>query len=88
MAQEQAGKGRDLARLLALPEPDHRAAREVFRHRFLSLALEAYRREAITRSKLAELAANLMESSDAQLLIDEFGADDSEGLADVLLPAE
>jgi len=87
MALDQVGKGRDLARLLALPEPDHRAAREVFRHRFLSLALEAYRREVITRSKFAELAANVMESSDAQLLLDEFSTNDLEGPGDLQLPA-
>jgi hypothetical protein len=37
--------------------PKEDTSREDFRRRFLALALEAYRREEITRSKLAELAA-------------------------------
>jgi Zn-dependent peptidase ImmA (M78 family)/transcriptional regulator with XRE-family HTH domain len=86
IAQDHAGRGRELARLLALPEPDHRAAREVFRHRFLSLALEAYRREAITRSKFAELATKVVAPADAELLLEEFSTNGSD--ADVLLPAD
>ena len=43
--QEEAGQGRQLAQILDLPEPDHEAARNEFRHRFLGLALEAFRRE-------------------------------------------
>ena len=86
-AQDQAGKGRELARLLDLPEPDHQAARQLFRHRFLSLALEAYRREAITRSKFAELAATVLDAAEAERLLDDFTADDPHGPADLLLPA-
>lgn len=58
IAQEQAGEGKEIAEFLHAPEP----AAEVnlsddFRRRFLSLALEAYRREEITLSKLNELAS-------------------------------
>jgi phage-related baseplate assembly protein len=86
-AQDQAGKGRELARLLDLPEADHQAARQLFRHRFLSLALEAYRREAITRSKFTELAATVLDAAEAERLLDDFTADDPHGPADLLLPA-
>jgi Zn-dependent peptidase ImmA (M78 family)/DNA-binding XRE family transcriptional regulator len=61
--QEEEGAGRDLAVFLDLPEPDAEAARNEFRHRFLALALEAYRREEITRSKLEELARMVGASS-------------------------
>lgn len=54
--QEEEGFGKHLATLLDLPEPDAEAARNEFRHRFLALALEAFRRHEITRSKLSELA--------------------------------
>lgn len=68
-AQEDSGQGRAVADFLELPEPDHQGARDEFRRRFLGLALEAYRREEITRSKLLELgtmvgvAAEQMEST-------------------------
>jgi hypothetical protein len=54
--QDRRGLGHDVAELLGLPEPDHREARREFRRRFLALAIEAFRREEITRAKLRELA--------------------------------
>lgn len=54
--QEDEGLGKSLSELLDLPEPDADEARNEFRHRFLALALEAFRREDITRAKLRELA--------------------------------
>jgi Zn-dependent peptidase ImmA (M78 family)/DNA-binding XRE family transcriptional regulator len=55
--QEHAGSGRAIADFLrATDPPDRMDVREDFRRRFLGLALEAYRREEITRGKLAELA--------------------------------
>jgi Zn-dependent peptidase ImmA (M78 family)/DNA-binding XRE family transcriptional regulator len=87
LAQDQAGRGRELERLL-LPEPDHQAAREAFRHRFLSLAMEAYRRDAITRTKLTELASMVLSPADADLLLDQVNADVSYKQADVLMPME
>jgi hypothetical protein len=54
-----AGKGKQLAKRLGLPEPDHEETRNGFRHRCLALALEAYRREEISRGKFVELAMML-----------------------------
>ena len=57
-AEEDSGAGQAIATFLSAPEvPKEDTSREDFRRRFLALALEAYRREEITRSKLAELAA-------------------------------
>ncbi|MFZ5556742.1 MAG: ImmA/IrrE family metallo-endopeptidase [Pseudomonadota bacterium] len=56
--EEDSGAGQTIANFLAAPEaPPDDSSRDDFRRRFLALALEAYRREEITRSKLAELAA-------------------------------
>lgn len=59
--EEQGGRGRQIEKLLELPDAEHAKERNRFRHRFLSLALEAYRREAITRARLEELFALLLE---------------------------
>jgi uncharacterized protein DUF955 len=64
LAEEETGHGKRVAGLLGLPEPDHAAGRGEFRSRFLGLALEAYRREKITRGKLRELAAGVGVSVD------------------------
>jgi Zn-dependent peptidase ImmA (M78 family)/DNA-binding XRE family transcriptional regulator len=56
---DEAGAARSLAQALGLEEPDHEEERSWFRHRVLGLALEAYRREEISRGKLVELAARL-----------------------------
>lgn len=56
--EEDSGAGQTIANFLAAPEaPPGDSSRDDFRRRFLALALEAYRREEITRTKLAELAA-------------------------------
>jgi Zn-dependent peptidase ImmA (M78 family)/transcriptional regulator with XRE-family HTH domain len=56
--KEDAGAGKAIADFLAAPERSREdSARDDFRRRFLGLALEAYRREEITRSKFGELAA-------------------------------
>jgi len=56
--EEDAGVGQTIADFLSAPETGtDKAAGDDFRRRFLGLALEAYRREDITRSKLIELAA-------------------------------
>lgn len=85
--QEEVGMGKKLAALLELPEPDHEAARNAFRHRFVSLGLEALRRGEITRAKLEELS-QLVELRPAQLagLIHDMGLDAGEGVGDVLVP--
>jgi Zn-dependent peptidase ImmA (M78 family)/transcriptional regulator with XRE-family HTH domain len=66
LAEEKAGRGRQIEAVLRLPQPDHMAAREEFRLRFLALALEAYRREKIARGKLDELAL-LVEAQGAEM---------------------
>ena len=68
--QENIGDGRAVAKLLQLPEVDEDTARDEYRHRFLSLALEAFRRSEISRGKLSEL-------------VNMIGLDDNE-LADLL----
>lgn len=73
MAEDQAGRGRGLARVLGLPEPDHAAARDEFRSRFLGLSLEAYRREKITLGKLRELAGLVGAAGDVERLLEEAG---------------
>lgn len=74
---DEAGKGKELADSLGLPEPDHAEVRNEFRHRFLGLGLEAYRREEISRGKLQELAAMVELSADAlEKLVEDAGLDD------------
>jgi Zn-dependent peptidase ImmA (M78 family)/transcriptional regulator with XRE-family HTH domain len=74
---DKAGRGKQLADLFGLPELDNSTARNEFHHRFLGLALEAYRREEVSRSKLAELAA-MVSLAPEQLdeLIGDVGFDD------------
>lgn len=73
-ALEDSGKGRKLARLLGLPEPDHVEMRGEFRHRFLGLALEAFRRDEISHGKLRELAAMVgLGRGDLDRLVEDAG---------------
>jgi Zn-dependent peptidase ImmA (M78 family) len=86
--QEEAGKGREVAALLDLPEVDHEAARNEFRHRFLALALEALRRGEISRAKLAELAGMVeLGPDDVARLLQETGLEDLDGEGEILVPA-
>lgn len=86
--QEETGRGRELASLLELREPDHEAARNEFRHRFLNLALEAFRRGEISRAKLAELAKMVdLGADELNHLLRQTGLDDLDGETEVLLPA-
>jgi len=85
LEKDGAGRGRELEKLLGLPEPNHQELRNVFRHRFLGLALEAYRREEISRAKLVEVAAVVgVGAADVERAVRDLGADD-EG-ADLRLP--
>jgi Zn-dependent peptidase ImmA (M78 family)/transcriptional regulator with XRE-family HTH domain len=78
-ALDESGKGRQIANLLGLPEPDHEAVRNEFRHRFLGLALEAYRRDEISRGKLEELAAMVaLARADLDRLVEDAGLDDDD----------
>ncbi len=54
---ERVGSGARVAELLGFTEPDHEALRSEFRHRFIALGLEAYRRDEISLSKLREIVA-------------------------------
>ncbi len=56
---DEAGRGRQVAQLMALPDPDADGSRNEFRHRFLGLALEAYRRDLVSRRKLVEIARRI-----------------------------
>ncbi len=85
-AAEEAGYGRELASLLSLPDADD--DKNGFRHRVVGLALEAYRRELITRAKLAELAALLsMHPEEIDRLLERAGLAGDEP-ADVLIAGE
>jgi len=78
-ALDDAGKGRQLAELLGLPEPDDSIVRNEFHHRFLGLALEAYRREEISRGKLKELATMVdLTADDLDRLVSDAGLNDGE----------
>jgi Zn-dependent peptidase ImmA (M78 family)/transcriptional regulator with XRE-family HTH domain len=86
-AAEDAGQGRRMAKLLGLPDLDHAAAQNEFRHRFVGLALESYRRELVTKGKLRELATMVGLGADAvRNLIESAGIDGNEGGAAPLLP--
>lgn len=79
-ALDDQGKGRHLARLLGLPEPDHDEMRSEFKHRFLGLALEAFRREEISRGKLRELVSMVgLGADDLDQLMNDAGLDADDG---------
>ncbi len=61
---DDLGRGSQMAAHLGLEEPDHAQVRKQFQHRILGLALEAFRREEISRGKLDELASMLGFSRD------------------------
>ena len=86
---EDLGYGRAVARLLQLPEVNEAEARDEYRHRFLSLALEAFRRSEISRSKLSELG-NMIGLADTELveLLESIGWESATERADVLVPPE
>ncbi|MCP4657240.1 MAG: ImmA/IrrE family metallo-endopeptidase [bacterium] len=79
--------GRDVARLLALPRPDDRRDSNEFRYRFFGLAIEAFRREEITRDKLYGLARLVgVERRDVVVLLEQMGLTPDEGEDEPLLP--
>ena len=80
LRQETTGHGRKLEQLLGIPQPDHQALRNQFRNRFVGLALEALRREEISRAKLVEVAAMVDLSSDSvDHAITDLGLHNDEG---------
>ena len=86
---EDLGYGRAVARLLQLPEVNEAEARDEYRHRFLNLALEAFRRSEISRSKLSELG-NMIGLGEIDLaeLLGSVGWDTTDERVDVLAPPE
>lgn len=85
---DQEGNSQRLARLLALPPIDQVDHAAEFNRRFLGLALEALRRELISRGKLVELAAQVGASrDDAEALVQSAGLDEEE-LHSVVLPEQ
>lgn len=83
LQEEEQGFGKALQGFLDLPEPDDEMARNEFRHRFLALALEAYRRDEITRAKLRELGG-MVAVADEELegVLREMEQDDGESRSD------
>ena len=80
LKQDWAGRGRELEQLLGLPEPNHQQRNE-FRDRFLSLALEALRREKISRMKLHEVVTLVgVDAEEVDQAISALGLDDDEGV--------
>lgn len=80
---DDAGRGRQIADHLGLPELDATSSCDGFQHRILGLALEAYRREEISRGKLNELASMLrFEAWRVDILIDDAGLDDDTPIAE------
>ena len=86
LEQERSGKGREVARLLDLPEPDHLTERNRFRHRFLSLALEAFNREHITRSKLEELFSMVLRRPKSEVSLEGYAVIAPDDPTGVLMP--
>jgi Zn-dependent peptidase ImmA (M78 family)/transcriptional regulator with XRE-family HTH domain len=85
-SQEQAGRGRQIAQMLGLAEPQEDG--DGIRARIVALALEAYRREEITRRKLEELAALAgLDASAVEALLGE-AALEGAAPAEVLVPRE
>jgi Zn-dependent peptidase ImmA (M78 family)/transcriptional regulator with XRE-family HTH domain len=86
---EELGYGKAVARLLQLPEVNEVEARDEYRHRFLSLALEAFRRSEISRSKLSELG-NMIGLGEIDLaeLLGSIGWESAAEQADILAPPE
>jgi Zn-dependent peptidase ImmA (M78 family)/transcriptional regulator with XRE-family HTH domain len=74
-SEEDDGAGQAIADFLAAPEiTSGESKRDDFRRRFLGLALEAYRRDEITRSKFGELAAMVnMQPDDVRAVLSSVG---------------
>ncbi len=85
---QESRHGGDVARVLALHRPGDRGDGDEFRHRFLGLALEAYRREEITREKLHALAQLVGAGrGEVDALVDDIGLAREEGEDVPLMPA-
>jgi Zn-dependent peptidase ImmA (M78 family)/transcriptional regulator with XRE-family HTH domain len=86
---EDDGYGRAVATMLQLQHKDEERPRDEYRHRFLSLALEAYRRSEISRAKLIELTSMIgLPQDDVTDLLANIGLLDSDQSSEVLVPGE
>ncbi len=84
MDQEEMSK--QVEALLGLGELSEDETFTAFYRRYLILALEAYRREKISRRKLLEIADKLgIGAEEVETVIDDLGLD-HDGEAEVLLP--
>lgn len=73
-ALDESGKGKALAELLGMPEPRRDETRSSLAHRILGLALEAYRRDEISRGKLRELVTMAgLSAKDVDRLVEDAG---------------
>lgn len=78
-AQDETS-GPRLSRMMALPAPDDRLERREFRHRFLGLAIEAFRRDTISLGKLHDLV-DLVEVDPSELdqMLRQLGLEEQDG---------
>jgi Zn-dependent peptidase ImmA (M78 family)/DNA-binding XRE family transcriptional regulator len=84
---DQEGLSQELAGVLGLPQPSASENITEFYRRYLVLALEAYRREKISRRKLFEIANQLgVTTEEIERVIRSLGLDRDEP-ADALLPS-
>ena len=91
LREEQEGRGKEVEQSLRLAVPREEkkkrpASSKDFRSRFLALAIEAYRREKISRGKLSELASIVDFSSSALDRVLRAVGMDEEPESEVLLP--
>ena len=79
---EADGHGREIAAALGLPEPDHTEARSWFRHRVVDLALEAWRREEISRGRVLDLLgrAGIARVAAERILVEAVAESSADGL--------
>lgn len=78
-SQDQEGRSEELRHAFGLPPVEGEEHAGESTGRFLSLALEAFRRDRITKSKLQHLASRIGVSHEAvQMLIESAGLDDGE----------
>lgn len=83
---DQEGMSKQVGALLGLAELSGDETFTAFYRRYLVLALEAYRREKISRRKLLEIAGKLgIGAEEVETVIDGLGLD-HEGETEVLLP--
>ncbi len=93
LREEQEGKGKEIERSLRLADHQEKrgkrpASSRDFQSRFLALAIEAYRREKISRGKLSELASMVDFSPPALDQVLRAVGLDEEPESEVLLPED